>query len=163
MFAPLLGAVRADIGRQVGWARDEVNRQTRHTALTAGFAIASMLAALGAVAVGLIALYAWLAAQTGPFIALGTIGAGLLLIALTLSTLALVRRRPRVGPRPTFQIARPATLIGILGGNRYGKAGGDRQALRAAAGAVQDRSRSALLGALAIAAAMIAGRRSRVK
>jgi hypothetical protein len=28
MFAPLLGVIRADINRQVGWAKDEVLRFT---------------------------------------------------------------------------------------------------------------------------------------
>ena len=32
MLAPLLDAVRADIDRQVGWARDEIRRQIRYAA-----------------------------------------------------------------------------------------------------------------------------------
>ena len=52
MFAPLLGAIRADIDRQVGWARDEVRRQTRYATLTGVFAGLAALAALGAIVVG---------------------------------------------------------------------------------------------------------------
>ena len=33
MFAPLVNGVRADIDRQIDWARVEVHRQTRYTLL----------------------------------------------------------------------------------------------------------------------------------
>ena len=33
MFAALRSAVRADIDRQIDWAKDQVKRQTRYTAL----------------------------------------------------------------------------------------------------------------------------------
>jgi hypothetical protein len=79
MFAALMGAVRADIDRQIGWAKDQVKRQTRYTALMGILAGVAALAALGAVIVGLIALHSWLAMQTGPFIEHGLIGGGLLL------------------------------------------------------------------------------------
>jgi hypothetical protein len=162
MFAPLLGAVRDDIDRQVGWVKDEVRRQTRHTALVGVFAIAAALAALGAVVVGLAALYSWLATQTGPFIAYGMIGGGLLLTALILFTLAFIRQRPRVASRPPLQIARPAALLGTLGQGRYAKVvAGSEQTLRLATGTVRDGTRSTLLGTLALAAVvgLIAGRR----
>ena len=35
MFVALRSAVRADIDRQIGWAKDQVKRQTRYTALMA--------------------------------------------------------------------------------------------------------------------------------
>ena len=35
MFFALRSAVRADIDRQIGWAKDQVKRQTRYTALMA--------------------------------------------------------------------------------------------------------------------------------
>ena len=47
MFAPLLGAIRADIDRQVGWAKEEVRRQTSYATLTGALAGAAALAALG--------------------------------------------------------------------------------------------------------------------
>jgi amino acid transporter len=88
MLAAFLGAVRADIDRQIGWAKDETRRQTRYTALIGGLASVAALAALGAIVVGLITLDSWLAMQAGPFAALGMIGGGLLLLALILFALA---------------------------------------------------------------------------
>ena len=101
MFAALLGAVRADIDRQIGWAKHEVKRQTRYTALIGILAGVAALATLGAIVVGLIALHSWLAMQIGPFVAHGVIGGGLLLLALVLFALAFIRRRPGSlhGPR----------------------------------------------------------------
>jgi len=61
MFAPLLGVVRADIDRQMGWARAEVRRQIRYAVLIGAIAGMAALAALGALTVGLIALHSWLA------------------------------------------------------------------------------------------------------
>lgn len=61
----LLGAVRADIDPQIGWAKTEVRRQTRHTALVAALSGVAVLAALGADIAGLIAVYTWLATQQG--------------------------------------------------------------------------------------------------
>jgi hypothetical protein len=42
MFAPLLGAIHADIDRQVGWAKDEVPRQTRYAMMTASADVAAL-------------------------------------------------------------------------------------------------------------------------
>jgi hypothetical protein len=97
MFAALRSAVRADIDRQIGWAKDQLKRQTRYTALMGILAGVAALAALGAVIVGLIALHSWLAMQTGPFVAHGLIGGGLLLLALILFALTLIRRTAPVG------------------------------------------------------------------
>ena len=120
------------------------------------------LAALGAVIVGLIALYSWLAMQTGPFVAHGLIAGGLLLLALILFALALIRRRPRLAARPPLQTARPAVLLGTLGQGRYDRvvAGGE-QTLKLATGALRDGPLSTLLGTLALAVAMglLVGRR----
>ena len=65
MFAPLLGAVRADMDRQVGWAREELRRQVRYTALIGAIGGMGALAAIGVLIVGLIALHSWLAPQVG--------------------------------------------------------------------------------------------------
>jgi hypothetical protein len=116
MFAPLLDGIRADIDRQIGWAKAEVRRQTRYRALIAVVAGVAALAALGAIVVGLIALYLWLAMQASPFAALGMIGSGLLLVALILLMLAFVWRRPsRVASRPPLQTRPTAALLGVLG------------------------------------------------
>jgi hypothetical protein len=155
MFAALRSAVRADIDRQIGWAKDQLKHQTRYTALMAILVGVAALAALGAVIVGLIALHSWLAMQTGPFVAHGLIAGGLLLLALILFALALIRRRPRLAARPPLQIAQPAALLGTLG-----LASGE-QTLKLATGTLRDGSGSALLGTLALAAAvgLLAGRR----
>ena len=152
MFAALRSAVRADIDRQIGWAKDQVKRQTRYTAVMGILAGVGALAALGAIIVGLIALHSWLAMQTGPFVAHGLIGGGLLLLALILFALALIRRRPRLAARPPLQIARP------LGGLRQGSydkvVTGGEQTLKLATGALRDGPLSTLLGTLALAVAV---------
>jgi hypothetical protein len=161
MFAPLLDGVRADIDRQIGWAKAEVRRQTRYRALIAVVAGVAALAALGAIVVGLIALYLWLAMQASPFAALGMIGSGLLLVALMLLVPAFVWRRPsRVASRPPLQTRPTAALLGVLGQASYDNAGRE-QALKLATGTVRHGSRSALLGTLVLAAVvgLIAGRR----
>jgi MFS family permease len=162
MFAPLLGAIRADIDRQVDWAKDEVRRQTRHTALTGALAGVAALAALGALVAGLIALYFRLAAQADPFIALGTIGGGLLLLALLLFALAFIRRRPRRASRPLLQITRPAALLGALRPASYGKTiASSDSTLKLATDTLRHGSRSAFLGTLVLVAVvgLITGRR----
>ena len=164
MFAPLLGAIRADIDRQVGWAKDEVRRQTRYARLTGVLAGVAALAALGAIVVGLIALYLWLSMQADPFIALGMIGGGLLLLAVLLFALAFFRRRPQLAARPQLQIAHPAALLGTLRPASYLRpkivAGGE-PTLKLATETLRHGSRSALLGTLVLVAVagLIAGRR----
>jgi hypothetical protein len=161
MFAALLGAVRADIDRQIGWAKHEVKRQAGHTALVGILAGVAALATLGAVVVGLIALHSWLAVQIGPFVAHGLIGGGLLLLASVLFALAFIRRRPRLVAPPPLQVAHPAALLGRLRQGSYDKvfAGGE-QTLKRATDTLRDGPRSALLGTLAIAAVvgLIVGR-----
>jgi hypothetical protein len=109
MFAPLLDAVRADIDRQVDWARDEIRRQIRYAAFIGVIAGMGALAALGALIDGLIALRSWLTPQVGSLAALGMIGAGLLLLILLLMAFSL--RRPGVNKRPDLQVVRAATLF----------------------------------------------------
>jgi len=163
MFAPLFGAVRADVDRQIAWAKDEVRRQTRYTALIGVLAGAAALAALGAIVVGLTALYLWLATRVGPFNALGVIGGGLLMLALILFSLAVAQRRPRLAARPQLQIARPAALLGTLRQGGYDKVIAGEQGLRLATDTLRHGSRPALLGMLALVAfvGLIAGRRIR--
>ena len=100
MFAPLMDAVRADIDRQVGWARDEIRRQIRYAAFIGVIAGMGTLAALGALIDGLIALHSGLAPQVGSLAALGMIGAGLLLLMVILlgnpDALASFERRTRL-------------------------------------------------------------------
>lgn len=166
MFASLLGAVRADVDRQIDWAKGEVRRRTRYTALTGILAGAGALAALGVVVIGLIALHSWLAIQTGQFIAHGMIGLGLLLLALILFAVVFVRRPPRLASRPPLQLARPAAVLGTLGsGSSYANklVSGGAQPLDLAMSTLRQGSRSALLAtlALAVVVGLIAGRRLR--
>ena len=164
MFALLLGAVRSDIDRQMGWARAEVRGQIRYAALIGAIVGMAALAALGALIVGLIALQSWLAPQVGSLAALGMIGACLVLLTLILLLVAFTLRRPGLKMRPALQIVRPAALLGTARNPSASQpiAGGE-DSLRLATDALREGSRSELLGALALIAiaGMIAGRRLR--
>jgi hypothetical protein len=100
--------------------------------------------------------------QTGPFIAHGLIGGGLLLLALILFALAFIRRRPRLAARPPLQIAQPVALLGGLRQGSYDKVvTGGKQTLKLATETLRDGSGSALFGtlALAVAVGLLVGRR----
>ncbi len=160
MLATLLAAIRADVDRQIGWAKHEVARQTRHGVLIGALAAAAALAVLGAIVVGLIALYTWLAPRHGPFAAYGMVGGGLLLTGLVLFALSMLWRRPRLASRPALRIAQPAAFLGMPGQRGYLKAaavGGGTSGIRHR----HHRSRSTLLGLLALAAVagLVVGRR----
>ena len=164
MFAPLLGAVRADMDRQMGWAREELRRQVRYTALIGAIGGMVALAAIGALIVGLIALHSWLAPQVGSLTALGMIAAGLLLLMVLLLLVALSLRRPELKTRPALQVVQPATLFRAganLGADQA--IATDKDSLRFATEALREGSRSELLGALALIAlaGVIAGRKLR--
>jgi hypothetical protein len=164
MFAPLLGAVRADMDRQMGWAREELRRQVRYTVLIGAIAGLVALAAIGALVVGLIALHSWLAPQIGSLAALGMIGAGLLLLMMLLLLVAFSLRRPGPKTRPALQVVQPATLFRAganLGADQA--IAPDKDSLRFATDALREGSRSELLGALALIAlaGVIAGRKLR--
>ena len=122
MFANVLGLIRGDVSRQIGWAKREAGRQTRFTVLTAALAMAGGVAALGAAIVALIALHAWLATRYGPWIAFATVGGALALTALVLFALAFLRHRPIPSVRPELQSAHPAALIGALKQDTIGEA-----------------------------------------
>jgi hypothetical protein len=160
MLASLLGAIRADVDRQVGWAEGQVRRQVRHAGFIGVLYGLAALAAIGALVVGLIALHSWLAPKVGALASLGMIGGGLLLLAAVLILLALVLRRPRLGKRPALQIAQPAALFGALGQGGARQAIAGEHSLRLATDALRQGTRSELLGALAIVAVagLIAGR-----
>jgi len=164
MFSPLVGAFRADIDRQIGWAKEEAKRQRQHVLLVGILLGVAALAVLGAIAIGLIALHMWLTSRYGPFISLGIIGGGLLVLALILVLLAINRRRPRLSARPPLQMAQPAAVLGMLGQNTYGKValGGER-ALSFGSEHIREGSRSTLLGTLALITVLglIAGRNLR--
>src|SRR5262249_29157845 len=122
MFPRLSGLVRADLDRQIGWAKGEIKRQSRYAALTACFAVAGALALLGAIVVGLIALHAWIAIHHGPFVAFGVVGGGLALVGLVLLAFAFLRTRPRPKHPPRLESAQIATLVAALTEDGYGAA-----------------------------------------
>jgi hypothetical protein len=157
MLAALLNAVRADLDRQAGWAREETRRQIRYVAVISAIATMAALAALGALIVGLIALHSWLTLQVGSFASLGLIGGGLLSLMLILLLVGFLLQRPELKTRPVLQIGLPAALFRTnLESNQAIAAGSDL-----AAGTLREGTRSQLLGtpALIAIAGMIAGRR----
>jgi hypothetical protein len=162
MFAPLMDAVRADIDRQIGWARGEVWRQTHHTALIGSLAAVAALAALGAIIAGLIALYFWLSLELDPFAALGMIGGGLLILALILLAFIFMWKRPRLASRPQLLLVQPAALIETFKqGVDSRRIAGQEDALRLVADTVRQSPPAALWGVLLIAAivGVVTGRR----
>ncbi len=162
MFAVLKDAVRADIDRQIGWARGEVRRQTYHTALIGSLAGVAALAALGAIIAGLIALYFWLSIELNPFAALGMIGSGLLALALILLAFVFTWKRPRLASRPQLVLAQPAALIGTFKHGVDGRTiASQEDTLRLVADTVRQSPPAALLVVLLIAAVVgvVTGRR----
>jgi hypothetical protein len=145
MFASLLAAARVDMDRQIGWVKEEARRRARHVVLIGALGGVGALAGLGAIIVGLFALYLWLATETNPLTALGIIGGGLLLLAFVLIGLAIVSRRPPPAPRPQLQIAQPAALFGTSG------RGDNEQVLGAAPPAQRHSSRSERVGTILLA------------
>jgi hypothetical protein len=75
----------------------------------------AVLAALGAIIVGLIALYLWLAMQMGSLAALGIIGGSLLVLTIVLFALALAGRRPSLAARPRYKSLNPRHFSGRWG------------------------------------------------
>jgi hypothetical protein len=110
MFSKLVELVRADVDRQIGWGKTELRRQGRYAAITAALAVGAALSALGAIAVGCIALYSWLEMRYGAFVALAILGGGFALLAFLLLDV-FVRHRPKVRRPPALQSVRPAMLI----------------------------------------------------
>jgi hypothetical protein len=162
MFRSLLGAALADMDRQLHWAKYEVRRQTRYAALRGALVGLAALSAVGAIVVGLMALYFWLEMRAGPFAALGVIGGGLLLLALILFALNLVWERPRPASRPQLQIVQPTALFGALGQGSHHRGGaGNDQTVKLAPLPQRRGSRPALLGMLVLATVvgLLAGRR----
>jgi hypothetical protein len=163
MLALLRNAVRADLDRQLEWASVQAKRQAGYVGLTVILTGIASLAGLGAVIIGLIALYTWLAERTSQFVALGAIGGGLLLLSLILLAVARIRRRPRFASPPPLQLAQPAALLGISAKAVSGQVpAGSGLAMSLANATLRNGSRSALLGTLAIVVLMgvIAGRRA---
>jgi hypothetical protein len=162
MFGKLVGLVRTDLDRQFGWLKAEVRRQGRYASLTAGLVAAAALSALGAVVVGCIALYSWIAMRYGAYFAFAALGGGFALLSFMLFVVALARHRPKVRPAPELQSVLPATLINTLKQSGYGDAvAAGEQISRIANDNLRHGSRQSLFGTLALAAlvGLIVGRR----
>jgi Putative Actinobacterial Holin-X, holin superfamily III len=162
MFGKLIDLVRGDIDRQLAWVKTEVGRQGRYAALTAALVAVAALSALGAIVVGCVALYWWLATRYSPYLAFAVLGGGFALLAFILFVLAFGRHRPKVRSAPALQSARPATLINSLKQAGYGDAiAAGEQVSKMANDNLRHGSRQTLFGTLALAAVvgLIVGRR----
>lgn len=159
MLRSLLGAARADIDRQIDWAKNEVQRQTHYAAFKGLLVGVAALAAIGAIVVGLVAVYFWLEVQVGVYGALGVIGGGLLVLALILLAVAFLRERPRPASRPQLQIMQPTALLGALSQDQVSADSSGPSKL--AGGPMRRASRPALVGMLVLAAivGLVTGRR----
>ena len=162
MLAALLGAVRADLDRQVGWAREEARRQARYAAVIGAITVMAALAGLGALIVGLIAVHSWLTLQVGALASLGMMGAGLLSLMLVLLLMAFLLRRPGLKARPALLVGQPVALFRSNLESDQAIAGGE-DALPLTSGTSRESTGSQLLVTLALIAiaGMIAGRRFR--
>jgi hypothetical protein len=162
MLAALLGAVRADLDRQVAWAREEARRQARYAAVIGAITVMAALAGLGALIVGLIALHSWLTPQVGALASLDMIGAGLLSLMLVLLLVAFLLRRPGLKARPALLVGQPAALFRSNLESNQAIAGGE-DSLLLTTGTSRESTRSQLLVTLAliVVAGMIAGRKFR--
>ena len=162
MFGRLAALVRADVDRQIAWLRTELGRQSRYVVLTLVLAAAAALCALGAIVVGCVALYAWLAMRFGPNVAFAVLGGGFALLAFMLCVLAFARHRPKVRHPPTPQSVRPATLVNSVKQAGYADAiRAGEQVYKVANANLRHGSRQSLFGTLALAAVvgLIVGRR----
>jgi Putative Actinobacterial Holin-X, holin superfamily III len=162
MFGRLVDLVRSDIDRQIAWLKAELGRQTQYVVLTLVLAAAAALCALGAVVVGCVALYWWLAMRYGPNVAFAVLGGGFALLAFMLFVLAFARHRPKLQHPPALQSVRPATLVNTAKQAGYADAiRAGEQVSKIANDTLRHGSRQSLFGTLALAAVvgLIVGRR----
>jgi hypothetical protein len=162
MFGRLADLVRADIDRQIAWLKAELGRQSRYAVLTLVFAAAAALCALGAIVVGCVALYWWLAMRYGPNVAFAVLGSGFALLAFMLFVLAFARHRPKLQHPPALQSVRPVTLVNTAKQAGYADAiRAGEQVSKIANDTLRHGSRQSLFGTLALAAVvgLIVGRR----
>jgi hypothetical protein len=106
--------------------KQQIVQQVRHTTQTIVLALVGAFFGLVTFGVGLIALYLWLERDYGPFVALGVIGLGTLVITCVLLAIAFLRG----GPTSRSSAARPALRRAASGG-RAVDTGFDRIAQRA--------------------------------
>jgi hypothetical protein len=146
--------------------KQQIVRQVRHTTQTIVLALVGAFFGLVTFGVGLIALYLWLERDYGPFVALGVIGLGTLVITCVLLLIAFLRE----GPTSRSTTTRPA-LSRAASGARGVDTGLDRFTQRATdvgervvgntQSLFQQGSRKSVVGLLVIAGVvgLIVGRR----
>jgi hypothetical protein len=172
MFAAFANTVRADARRQIDWIRTEVERQTRYSSATVALAAAGALAAIGVIVVALVALHLWVAMRYGPFAGLGVVAAVLALAAAFALSLAYARKRPAIRPAPALQSVASLKSVSAQSVLNKLKPGfldfkldptpeTAERVVKAASDTIQNGSRSAVYGTLAVAMVMglVLGRR----
>jgi hypothetical protein len=136
----------------------DIHRLARDTAITVVLAMLGALAALLALALGILALYLWLELEVGTFAALGIVGGASALLAVILFAIAF-RRAPRKPP------ARRQDALPAAADPRQASAAAIAQAaddaVNGAADVVRGGSRQQVAGTIAAAALLgwVIGRR----
>jgi ABC-type multidrug transport system fused ATPase/permease subunit len=90
-----MAEVRIDLEERFDLAKDSVQRAAQTAAALAMLFFLASLAALGAFAVGIIALYSWVSNNYGQFYGLATIGGALLLTAIITFAAAISKMNSR--------------------------------------------------------------------
>jgi hypothetical protein len=148
----------------------EVKRQVIATSITVGIAFFGVFLGLLTIIVGLIALYAWVAAHEGPFVAFAVVGGTTSSLAILMFLIAMMRaQRGRTdSPDPSPYTAKvvgtaKASLADAVKHDLARTASAASDAVRVTASALGNSSREAFLTTLALAifAGFVAGRRVR--
>jgi hypothetical protein len=88
-----MASMRAEVERRVETAKEEFTRAARMAAVVAALSALAAVAVLGAAAVGLVALYSWVADNYGHFYGLAAVGGLLVIVAVILLVTATVEAR----------------------------------------------------------------------
>jgi MFS family permease len=88
-----MASMRAEVERRVETAKEEFTRAARMAAVVAALSALAAVAVLGAAAVGLVALYSWVADNYGHFYGLAAVGGLLVIVAVILLVTAMVEAR----------------------------------------------------------------------
>jgi hypothetical protein len=118
-----VASARAYLEQQIEAAASHAGEVTRETAVVGALYACAALAAVAAFAMGLIALYLWIASQYGVYAGLGAVAGCLIFVALILTTIAASRRRSFAArqsmrwlppPPPPAADVRPAMNAGTM-------------------------------------------------
>jgi hypothetical protein len=106
-----LARLKAQADELKNQAIDEVKHQAVHTGVTIALALFGLVFVMLTIVVGLIALYVWVEAWEGPYVALGAVAATTAVMAVLLFVIAASRggksaaSRPSVAPAPSVASA----------------------------------------------------------